>query len=80
LRILTATGRCADVGRRTALETAGRRLAAAPAAPAPTTAGGQEAGQGEQGLEEVRHVAVLLRGALQHFRPAGEEGRFKKVA
>jgi len=82
MHLLTATGRCADVGRRAALETTGRRLAGGPAAPAPAAAGGQEAGQGEQGLEEVGHVAVLLRRALQHFRPARmvRETGIKRVA
>jgi len=58
------------------------RKTSGPAAPAPAAAGGQEAGQGEQGLEEVGHVAVLLRRALQHFRPARmvRETGFKRVA
>lgn len=73
--LLTATGRGADVGRGAPLEAAWRCLAAGAAAwaAAAATARWQKAGKGEQRLEQLRHVGVLLRRALEHLGPARKE-------
>lgn len=67
--LLTATGRCADIGRGAALKAAGRRFDAGGARADAAAAGGQVAGQGEQGLEQFGHVGVLLGRALDHLGP-----------